>query len=214
VKKGYLVILALGILLTACNVQKKDVSSVDSQAATEVTSSVSDSKNSVTPIIKDDIANEEKDNMLAADNNQEESKTIADNSEGIAKEAELANEAEETDTTQSDLEENYQIYRIINPDEVEYFGETPTFIISKNEYGIQITLDFVGSDTYAMYEAEDTSFTAMPEVVSFSMGEDGMGVPSDNNSTMELTVNGDEASIIFHYPEGEQSDPVLFERIE
>lgn len=40
-----------------------------------------------------------------------------------------------------------------------------------------------------------------------------MGVPSDQNSTLELKVNGDEATVIFHYPEGGQSDPVSFERI-
>ena len=53
-----------------------------------------------------------------------------------------------------------------------------------------------------------------PEVISFMMGEDGMGIPSEDNSTLKLTVNGDDATMVFYHPEGGASDPIHFKQVE
>lgn len=208
-----LILLALMMSLTACSTQKDEVSSADHKDTTEATASKSDSELSAATTEKNSNADNENAAMIDEDNNQEESKLEADSSDATTKEAELTEESEENVTTPSDSDVSYKTFKLVNPDEVEYFGESPTFTISYDEDGIQISLDFAGSNTFAMYEPDDTSFSARPEVVSFSMGDDGMGDPSENNSTMELSVDGDKATIIFHTPEGEQSDPLSFERV-
>lgn len=194
-----LLLLTTGLVLTACSVQKGD------------------------------LAYNGKATMNSEEYDQKDGKTEADNSENSVKEdtkedsvkddsteeTRIMEESGENDTTQSDSEVRYEKFRMVNPDEEEFYGESPTFIISYDKDGIQITLDFIGSNTYAMYEPDDTGFSARPEVISFGMSdESGMGIPSENNSTLELTVNGDKATMIFHTPEGEDSAPISFERTE
>ena len=106
------------------------------------------------------------------------------------------------------------VYIMTNPEKVEYFGESPTFIISYRDTSIQIEFTFTGPDTYAFYEVSDTTFSGRPEVVSFSPDASGNGVSESHGTVIELQVAGDLATLIFHYETGEASEPITFKRLD
>ena len=105
-------------------------------------------------------------------------------------------------------------YVMTNPEEVEYFGESPSFVISYFPTHIQVELLFSGPNTFASYAVDDTSFSEKVELLSFSPDSEGNGVSETLPSLLELKVQGDLATMIFHHGTGEISEPITFKRVD
>ncbi len=105
-------------------------------------------------------------------------------------------------------------YVMTNPEEVEYFGESPSFVISYFPTHIQVELLFSGPNTFASYAVDDTSFSEKVEILSFSPDSEGNGVSETLPSLLELKIQGDLATMIFHHGTGEISEPITFKRVD